>query len=159
MERATDDMKKWRILLMDLYRDPTEGYLGLTRISGNGETRAALELDLQTRSRSEMPEMLVERLQTSLNGKAVCTTTGKSIALVLGDPQAGDRIFVAKGASFPLILRSVKAETAGNEPKKECSRVAMFELVGGSYVHGIMDGEVREMMDLGQIPEETVFLV
>ena len=47
--------------------------------------------------------------------------------------QPGDQVWVVAGGRTPLVLRPV--------PESKGSRAA---LVGEAYVHGIMNGEVRE---------------
>ncbi|KAI0850529.1 heterokaryon incompatibility protein-domain-containing protein [Daldinia vernicosa] len=54
----------------------------------------------------------------------------------------GDTVFVLRGSALPYILRQVGSS---HEPKpKDCHAPAehRLKLVGSSYVHGIMDGEV-----------------
>ena len=83
------------------------------------------------------------------------------MALVLGDLQVGDRIFVARGATNPFVLRPAVADESYNAVKKANRVATLHRFVGGSYIHGIMDGEVQEM--IGKIwkgvKEERVLLI
>ncbi|KAI1085067.1 heterokaryon incompatibility protein-domain-containing protein [Whalleya microplaca] len=61
----------------------------------------------------------------------------------IGPPgmEIGDKAYVLRGSGLPYILRDVDDE----KPKQDgCHHLARlcFSLVGSSYIHGIMDGEV-----------------
>ena len=66
--------------------------------------------------------------QTQVAGSRRLARTAKGyLALIPKHAQAGDRVVLCRGSKLPLILRP----THGNQ----------WELVGCSYVHGIMHGE------------------
>ncbi|KAH7316987.1 heterokaryon incompatibility protein-domain-containing protein [Stachybotrys elegans] len=61
------------------------------------------------------------RLFRTLNGRIGLSTPGA---------QVGDRVFIIEGCSIPLMVRRV--ESVGE---------ACYKLIGGVYVHGVMNGE------------------
>lgn len=81
------------------------------------------------------------------------------MALALGNSSPGDRVFVARGSMGPLILRPASADETFDDTRKKHSISTSYELVGGCYVQGIIDGEMVDMMEKGDVQEETVFLI
>jgi hypothetical protein len=79
--------------------------------------------------------------------------------LVFGDPKIGDHIFFARGATNPLVLRPVVDDQGFSEVKETHRISTLYKFIGGSYVHGIMDGEVLDMIDGMTVREESVCLV
>lgn len=60
----------------------------------------------------------------------------------------GDVVYVAKGGEMPLLLRPCYDVVTGELEKEICcshSDRSVFTLVGTSYLHGLMDGEVCQM--------------
>jgi len=66
----------------------------------------------------------------------------------------GDRISVVSGASVPLLLRYERQNFRGWGAPTGVD--GWHTLVGASYVHGIMDGEI---MERAEFKDETIFLV
>jgi hypothetical protein len=59
----------------------------------------------------------------------LCETHAGLVGMVPLDTVVGDSVYIATGGAMPFILRS----NSGIEGK--------FQVVGGSYIHGIMNGE------------------
>lgn len=55
-------------------------------------------------------------------------------------PQVGDKVCILKGGNVPFVLRK---RDEGDD----------YELVGDAYVHGIMEGEVINMAEKGEVDE------
>lgn len=73
--------------------------------------------------------------------------------------KVGDRIYIARGASVPLVIRPTAGDKTYADVKSELGVPTFYKFVGGSYVDGIMDGEVLEMIDGVNLKEETVYLI
>ena len=69
----------------------------------------------------------LEHLTDRILGKLVCLTTNGYIAIVPDITRIGDTVFVVTGYWFPIIL----------QPRND----KFWNLIGDSYVHGIMSGE------------------
>jgi hypothetical protein len=63
----------------------------------------------------------------------------------------GDTIVVLFGGNVPYILRK-------NEPATWGSSETTYIFLGDSYVHGIMDGEVIESLERGDVAKELITL-
>jgi hypothetical protein len=55
----------------------------------------------------------------------------------------GDEVYVINGSRVPFVLRRVESSAPADSPSIEGNdeNYPRFQLVGGCYVHGIMDGE------------------
>ena len=51
----------------------------------------------------------------------------------------GDKIFLARGAKWPLLLRGVQNNRSSEQLER--ANTIQYRLVGECYVHGIMFGE------------------
>lgn len=65
--------------------------------------------------------------------------------------EVDDSIAVMYGANVPMVCSS-RAERGDDGTSK-------YRLVGPAYVHGIMDGEVLEARDRGEVTEEIISLM
>jgi hypothetical protein len=146
----------WRTLVMDAYPIGT-GLLG--RIERVPEARRNLLADLNTALTSSAPVWMLEHLRPLLDAKAFCLTTKGHMAMVHGDVEVGDHVFVARGATNPFILRPFANDDTFSELQNRLGTSTFYEFVGGSYVHGIMDGEVLAYMDKLGVHEETIYLI
>jgi hypothetical protein len=81
------------------------------------------------------------------------------LAHVHGDVEVGDYIFVARDSTVPLILRPTDNDETFINSKQSLGISALYKLVGGSYVHGSMNWELRRMMDGVRFNEKTVYLI
>jgi len=93
-------------------------------------------------------------LAKSLNEYIVFITKRGYIGLTMGPVKRDDRLYVVSGATVPLLLRN-----EGQNFRRWWAPAAVngwHTLVGASYVHGIMDGEVMKM---AEFKEERIFLV
>lgn len=66
-------------------------------------------------------------------GRRLCWTNQEHIAMVPPDTQTGDEVWLIQGCRMPIILRSVGDFQGARE------------LVGDSYVHGVMYGEAFDL--------------
>ena len=66
-------------------------------------------------------------------GRRFCRTRSAYVGLAPEDAQPGDVVYALYGGRVPFVLRR-------NEREK-----GAFQLVGPSYIHGIMKGEALEM--------------
>jgi hypothetical protein len=78
-----------------------------------------------------------------LTSKGYLGKSGQSI-------QPGDQVWIFTGSPVPLILRPVTKTNVASD-------CGVFELVGHSYVHGVMNGEAMKSWD-GKNPEEIVIV-
>jgi hypothetical protein len=72
------------------------------------------------------------------NTYTFCTTERGYIGMVPQRSQTGDSIHLIFGLETPYVLRPLCEEGGEQSPER-------FELVGASYVHGIMDGEALDL--------------
>jgi hypothetical protein len=68
-------------------------------------------------------------------------------------------VFVARGASVPLIVRPPPGLSREICPGESLDVNTPFTFVGGAYVNGFMDGEVLEMAAQGNWEGQTVSLI
>jgi hypothetical protein len=73
------------------------------------------------------------------------------IGLAPSNAAPGDKIAVLFGGKVPYILRR-------NEPASTGTSGTTWTFLGDSYVHGIMDGEVIESLERGEVMEELITL-
>jgi hypothetical protein len=73
------------------------------------------------------------------------------IGLAPSNAAPGDKIAILFGGKVPYILRR-------NEPQSSENSEATWTFVGDSYVHGIMDGEVIESLERGEVTKERITL-
>jgi hypothetical protein len=147
------------VLLMDQY--PEAGNPGRKRLSQHPAAGKTFAADLEIALKSEAPTRLIQELKSRLRDKVLCTTSTGHVAFVLGEVQVGDRIFVARGATNPFVLRPTVADKTYDAVKKANRVKTLYRFVGGSYVHGIMDGEVLERVGKfwKGVKEERVLLI
>jgi hypothetical protein len=86
-------------------------------------------------------------LRAALHMRRFAVTERGYFALVPRGARVGDAIVVFKRSCVPFLVRSVLEPRADDE---------VFELVGETYVHGIMKGEA---MDMHELPLRDVTLV
>ena len=90
------------------------------------------------------PYYFTEPLFKLANRKFAITKSGR-FGIVPTFSQPGDTCCICPGMKVPLILRP-------REDKR-------FHLVGESYIHGVMNGEVMEQLDLGRVKLEHIIIV
>ncbi|CAG9986521.1 unnamed protein product [Clonostachys byssicola] len=91
-----------------------------------------------------------DRLRHSTLGYMFFTTKKGYMGLVQGDASPGDLVAIVQGSDVPLILRR-QASGLGRDGEERI----FYTLVGASYVHGIMDGQVAEQCSLD---EDKIYL-
>jgi hypothetical protein len=149
----------WNTLVMDLYESPSKPYY-YKRMDGNKELHEQFMQYIETAlsSNSAPPKRLLQLLCYSLRGKKLCLLANGQLALVHGDTEPGDVLFIARGASAPLIIRPTDpsfrlGKRRADDPDPE------FTFVGGAYLYGVMDGEVVQKMDRMNFKDESIRLV
>jgi hypothetical protein len=88
------------------------------------------------------------------DGKRMVVMDDGSIALAPDRAQVGDVVFVVQGASVPFVLRAL--DTDGQVLEGPVER--LYSLVGGAVVHGVMDGEIWDLVDNGEKVVEKVII-
>ena len=73
------------------------------------------------------------------------------IGLAPSNAAPGDKIAVLFGGKVPYVLRR-------NEPASSGTSDTTWTFLGDSYVHGIMDGEVIESLERGEVMKELITL-
>jgi hypothetical protein len=90
---------------------------------------------------------IFDDLRHRLFGWTMATTGKGYLALVPVLSEIGDVVCVLPSLGVPLVLREI--------PTNESS-MKQYMLIGPSYVHGIMDGEVIRWVEQGELNEETI---
>ena len=144
-------MNKWKAFERHDFND---------RISKSSKAREAFEKDFMNTS---APAIMAQRLDSALSHKVLCTTSTENIAHVQGTPVPGDQIFVARGASVPLVILAADADESYDETIREHQVSELCSFVGGAYVDRIRDGEVIELLPKTDMPDrsykEDVYLI
>jgi hypothetical protein len=148
----------WNTLVMGLY-DKTSAHRDQV-MAGNGALTQQFMQDIEAALNSALPppDRLIRRLFYSISGRKFCWLSGGRMALVHGDAEIGDILFIARGASVPLIIRPTdpsfqQGKRRADDPDPE------FTFVGGAYMAGVMDGEVVQEMDKMNFKDESIRLV
>jgi hypothetical protein len=160
-ERMFDAL--WQTLLMDKYNSETD--MAGRRLSS--EDRDQISIMLQTaidgsegekteQSRRFFHGRSVAQIGPPVLGNTLFSTRMGSIGMSCRDVHLGDRIAVVRGAPVPLVLRANGGEYNGTRAPSGCSE--LYSLVGSAYVHGIMDGEIIEVAECGNMQEEVIWL-
>jgi hypothetical protein len=74
-----------------------------------------------------------------LDGRAFITTHGGRIGVAPEECKSGDQIFSLVGGNLPYILRPT-------------AKVPEYRILGETYVHGVMDGELWNSEGTGSVP-------
>ncbi|KAG8533512.1 uncharacterized protein KY384_002298 [Bacidia gigantensis] len=113
-----------------------------------------------------LPGAFGTHLMLTANNKAFCITNRNMFALADSGTEIGDRVFVARGSYHPFIVRpamgvELSDDVSFGEKANDSndSGTELYELVSSAYVHGIMDGEVIQMIQEGKIQEEEICFV
>jgi hypothetical protein len=83
----------------------------------------------------ELLEPFPGQLLQTLQGRKFCRTSNGYVGLVPAYTRPGDQVAVVAGSEVPFIVRH------------SLEREGAFILLGEAYIHGIMQGEVREGYD------------
>ena len=76
-------------------------------------------------------------LTSACQGRLFCSTNKRYMGLVPYNAHIGDQICVLPGISAPLVLRREKSMPD-----------VTYRLIGDCYIHGLMDGEAIDMVDV-----------
>jgi hypothetical protein len=85
------------------------------------------------------------------------TTSKGYFGLAQQGARVGDTICVVDGACTPLMVRT--AEKEAREALASGETGPCWTRVSAAYVHGIMDGEVMEMVEKGEYTKEKILLI
>ncbi len=84
-------------------------------------------------------DKIYEAMSRSAFGRCFIITETKRIGLALRFVMEDDIICVFLGYSVPVIL----------QPATNPINAGLYDIVGDSYIHGIMDGEAMARLDAG----------
>jgi hypothetical protein len=138
---SSSEEEFWRIMLGDLYSSIMSFR---SRIEQSGQARSALQHDINLLRVSSMPAKMLNAVRKTSISAQLCTTTGNSVANVEGNVEVGGDIFVARGASIPLIICAVHSVKSSNFVNSAVDPARLYRLIGGSYVHRNMDGQILD---------------
>ncbi|KAF5703459.1 heterokaryon incompatibility het-6 [Fusarium globosum] len=85
------------------------------------------------------------------DGKRLCVLSNGRIGLANDRAQVGDEVYVVQGASVPFIFRKVTAGETGDDVPEQ-----VFNLVGGAFVLGVMNGEIWDLVQTGEVQRESL---
>ncbi|KAH7391571.1 heterokaryon incompatibility protein-domain-containing protein [Cadophora sp. MPI-SDFR-AT-0126] len=87
--------------------------------------------------RNDLSDLRCHRMITMmLKDWRFCLTDSKHFSMIPVGSEPGDTLVVLDGAKIPIVLRPVPGDDATKEK-------ASFQVVGGAYIHGLMDGEAN----------------
>jgi hypothetical protein len=153
---SSSEEEFWRIMVSDFYyASPNHR----RRIEWDEEAWSTLSHDIHEAKVSKMPTRMLTRIRETISGANLCTTTGNSAAIVQGNVKVGDDIFIARGATLPLIIRAVPSDESTNIADSAVDPLRFYRFIGGSYIHGSMDGQILDEREAEGIADETVFLI
>ncbi|KAG4429435.1 hypothetical protein IFR05_015087 [Cadophora sp. M221] len=124
----------WRTIAADRKRP----YLQSMRRLSEGDIAEDNALICAIQDGVEEPEKLGDMhcysmIWEMLESWRFCLTDSKHFSMIPSGSESGDIIVVLDGAKVPLVLRPV--------PRNDSPDASVFSVVGGAYVHGLMDGE------------------
>jgi len=125
------------------HRRDYQAYLRASRRAMQLESNSFEDLD--TGSDQGGAAVAIESQLTGLTARKFACTQDGQFATVPGAAEANDICCVVIGLSVPFILRP-----AGN---------GRYYVVGDSYVHGVMEGELVDKMEMGGVKQETITLI
>ncbi|RBQ79350.1 hypothetical protein FVER14953_21723 [Fusarium verticillioides] len=91
------------------------------------------------------------RILKRCDGKKLCILSNGRIGLVNDRAQVGDEVFVVEGASVPFIFRKITTGGTGYDVPEQ-----VFNLVGGAFVLGVMNGEIWDLIEKGEVQRENI---
>ena len=89
--------------------------------------------------------------EVTRNRKFCITELGR-MGLVPASTETGDRIVVLFGMQTPVVLRTLAPVSVDAHP-------ACYQLLGESFVHGLMDGEAIRAMEKGDLHADDLVIV
>jgi hypothetical protein len=106
------------------------------------------------RPKSELFNMSFEEiLEKTTSNRLFCVTDRGYFGIVPKRTQVGDQIVVLFGGHTPFVLRE-REDMSDISLEKQC-----WQLIGESYVHGMVDGEVPNGLKEGHLSSEEFILV
>ena len=154
----------WRTLIADCYVYPTQRLTSSLLAShraifhiwrkakhayDSGSVQEMQDREIDARIADSVPEVgKIEALKKmSYKWRFTVTDTG-FYSLVPKQARAGDEVLVLHGGKVPMVLRPVRDISGNGE--------ACYEVIGGAYVHGFMDGQAAQWAERGEL-EEGIF--
>ena len=86
-------------------------------------------------------------------GRRLATTSTRFLAMVPEETMEDDIIAVFHGCNFPVILRQASISDSTSHAR------GSYEYIGEAYVDGIMEGEVADALDSGELVEERITII
>jgi hypothetical protein len=127
------------------------------RIDHDADSLCNFQADLVTAmSTGKIPTRAFPGFMAAFNQTILCVTSTGRVAMVLGDVEVGDCVFAVRGVTMPFFLRPTTPDDSYSGVKERLGIKRFYKFVGGSYVHGIMDGEVFNMVDGTTLREECI---
>ena len=169
------DIHLWRTLLTDQFPQPDSKTLTSRMLYEPAalnylcnELSGLVQYSDKALQQPPFDSALMRTLRTVASNKAFCTSTIPNSAvtgLLLAAPEVrvDDCIFVARGCSYPLIVRP--ASKRGSTHKTDSCRGKgrsdreSYSLVGCAAIAGMMDVEVIDAIAAGDLEEEELVLV
>ena len=81
-----------------------------------------------------------------------CITESGRMGLVPTSTEAGDRIVILFGIQTPAVLRTLASVSVDNHS-------ACYQLLGESFMQGLMDGEATHAMKMGDLQADDIVIV
>ncbi|SCV57476.1 related to heterokaryon incompatibility protein het-6 [Fusarium fujikuroi] len=91
------------------------------------------------------------RILKRCDGKRLCVLSNGRIGLADDRAQVGDEVFVVQGASVPFIFRRMTSNRGRDGASEQ-----VFTLVGGAFVLGVMNGEIWDLVQTGEVQRENL---
>lgn len=122
----------------EMYKSLVAAYVAPVNSTVAGRKDAiGRDLDSDT---TEAVDPFREKMNACLRKRLLCKSNSRSLlGLVPGTAQDGDIICILIGCALPMILRRKKNH---------------YVVIGESYVHGLMYGEILEMVTKGEIEQD-----
>ena len=140
-------------------------HIQVQRVTGRGRTgytfrRGAVARFLNEFSDRAWPDQEQNKAQAEerslteevTRNRKFCITELGRMGVVPASTETGDRIVVLFGMQTPVVLRTLA-------PVSVDARPACYQLLGESFVHGLMDGEAIRAMEMGDLHADDLVIV
>jgi hypothetical protein len=87
------------------------------------------------------PSLFWKAMQAGVVGRCFCVVGDTYMGLAAPLSRVGDVVVVLYGGNVPYVLRHIRSPSKDEQ---------LWELVGEAYVHGVMEGEVLNRIDLNE---------
>jgi hypothetical protein len=86
---------------------------------------------------SKLPSLAPYSPAVATSGRRLCWTEAGSLGVVPRESRLDEEVWLPKGGKMPMVLRKLDGGT--------------YELVGDSYIYGVMNGEKFEEGRCGEV--------